>query len=195
MRKATLFLIVAAITLWTGTVAWSMPQEKKQDANSNAGGTNDSRNANPAFKDNQSSGSMPTASTVSKPSSGGSGQNKPKKSVEYKDPEDTTTRRIAKPSGSGGNGSTGTGQAGLTERKPGKDQNAVAGSGEVPKETLTGTTSGNDTQKKKTKPHNPPPSPGDGAAKGQAQEGVMPNPHSGNSSGTGTKSNSSSTPK
>jgi hypothetical protein len=38
MRKATLFLIVAAITLWTGTVAWSMPQEKKQDANSKSSG-------------------------------------------------------------------------------------------------------------------------------------------------------------
>lgn len=64
----------------------------------------------------------------------------------------------------------------LRECKPGETPTVTNPTG--------GTSSSDDAAKKKTKPQNPPQNISDGAAKGQAQEGVAPNPNAGGNGNT-----------
>lgn len=91
MRKATLFLIVAAITLWTGTAAWSMPQEKKQDANAKNSGhaTEKADSTDQASDDAQSDDSGTKDATVKR----------------KKQPRDKESESAVQPAGGEGSGS------------------------------------------------------------------------------------------
>ena len=160
MRKATLYLIVAAITLWAGTVAWSMPQEKKPEANSKSSGhaTEKANSTDQASDDAQQSDDASSKDATIK---------------RKKQPRDKENDSSVQPAGSEGIGSQAEENCGLCKDKTTRGA------------TTNHVTTGDMNRDGRQDLQAAPPAKGRESSAPSVSDGVAPNPKSGSGGGGG----------